>query len=546
VGFSSVKTTDIGSGDAPALTSLGGLFGTYGALVAGDLVLNGVQVNASLSTDDVLSTGTAAEKAASAIAKVEAINRVSEQSGVTARVNDTRVLGSAMTAEALTGSVTINGYETSDFSTTTDASTSRANTVKAINDISGSTGVKAIDTGDDNQGILLVAEDGRNIAVTLDTVNAAATGIGTTGTHVGTYSLYTADGSAISVDHQIGKAASDLQKSGLRIGTFESNIAQVVSINRASIADTFTAGTAPAPGILNGDTLLINDVAIAKARATDDTASQASTASLKEASAIAIAAAINRSSDLHGVTAKAEANVLRGTGFTAATAHSLVINGVTITGGVNTLTRNNVIDAINAYSGQTGVVASEFGAGIELRAEDGRNITIGTDALTGAAIGLAGVSVGTSAAPAAHYASISLSSEKAFTVARGAEGSANFEALGFREGTFGGNYTGMKIAEVDVTTQLGAGTAITAIDHAINDVAAAQAKSGAFQNRLDASISVLSESSENASAARSRILDTDYASETTALAKAQIVQQAATAMLAQANQQQQSVLALLQ
>jgi flagellin len=205
-----------------------------------------------------------------------------------------------------------------------------------------------------------------------------------------------------------------------------------------------------------------------------------------------------------------------------------------------------VIDAINVYSGQTGVVASEFGAGIELRAEDGRNITIGTDAATGAAIGLAGVSVGTSAAPTAHYASVSMSSDKAFTVARGTEGSANFEALGFREGTFGGNYTGMKVAEVDVTTQLGAGAAITAIDHAINDVAAAQAKSGAFQNRLDASISVLSESSENASAARSRILDTDYATETTALAKAQIVQQAATAMLAQANQQQQSVLALLQ
>ena len=59
-------------------------------------------------------------------------------------------------------------------------------------------------------------------------------------------------------------------------------------------------------------------------------------------------------------------------------------------------------------------------------------------------------------------------------------------------------------------------------------------------------MSILSESSENASAARSRIVDTDYATETTALAKAQIVQQAATAMLAQANQQAQSVLALLQ
>ena len=104
----------------------------------------------------------------------------------------------------------------------------------------------------------------------------------------------------------------------------------------------------------------------------------------------------------------------------------------------------------------------------------------------------------------------------------------------------------MKIAEVDVSTQLGAGIALTAIDNAIEDVSSAQARSGAFQNRLDAAVSILSESSENASAARSRIVDTDYATETTALAKAQIVQQAATAMLAQANQQAQSVLALLQ
>lgn len=99
---------------------------------------------------------------------------------------------------------------------------------------------------------------------------------------------------------------------------------------------------------------------------------------------------------------------------------------------------------------------------------------------------------------------------------------------------------------MDASTQSGASQAITAIDAAIQDVANAQSRSGAFQNRLDAVIGVLSESNENISAARSRILDTDYATETTALAKSQIVQQAATAMLAQANQQSQSVLALLQ
>ncbi len=72
-----------------------------------------------------------------------------------------------------------------------------------------------------------------------------------------------------------------------------------------------------------------------------------------------------------------------------------------------------------------------------------------------------------------------------------------------------------------------------------------QSKAGAFQNRLDAVVSNLTESNQNMSAARSRILDTDYATETTNLAKSQIIQQAATAMLAQANQSAQTVLALL-
>jgi flagellin len=99
---------------------------------------------------------------------------------------------------------------------------------------------------------------------------------------------------------------------------------------------------------------------------------------------------------------------------------------------------------------------------------------------------------------------------------------------------------------VNVSTQEGASAAIGAIDHALEDVYAAQAKSGAYQNRLDVIINVLSESTENLQASRSRILDTDYALEATNLAKAQIVSQAATAMLAQANQSQQTVLSLLQ
>jgi flagellin len=121
----------------------------------------------------------------------------------------------------------------------------------------------------------------------------------------------------------------------------------------------------------------------------------------------------------------------------------------------------------------------------------------------------------------------------------------NLENLGFRQGTYGGTDNGLKINQLDVSTTSGASLAITAIDAAINTVSGAQAKSGAINNRLDSIIDNLSESSKNMQASRSRILDTDYATETTNLAKQQIIQQAATAMLAQANQSSQSILSLL-
>ena len=182
-----------------------------------------------------------------------------------------------------------------------------------------------------------------------------------------------------------------------------------------------------------------------------------------------------------------------------------------------------------------------YGDAMELVTEDGRNISLGLNGYSGdaASLGLNGVTFGGAGASATtHYASVRLVSDKAFTIARSTETDAtNFESLGFRIGTFGGSNTGVKIADVDVSTQSCASQGITAIDAAIQDVANAQSRSGAFQNRLDAIVSVLSESNENILAARSRILDTDYATETTALAKSQIVQQAATAMLAQANQQ---------
>jgi flagellin len=101
------------------------------------------------------------------------------------------------------------------------------------------------------------------------------------------------------------------------------------------------------------------------------------------------------------------------------------------------------------------------------------------------------------------------------------------------------------LAALSVDTTTLAGTALTNLTHAITRVQAHRATLGATINRLEYAADNLSNVSQNTSASRSRVLDADYASETTELARTQIIQQAATAMLSQANQQAQSVLALL-
>ena len=88
-------------------------------------------------------------------------------------------------------------------------------------------------------------------------------------------------------------------------------------------------------------------------------------------------------------------------------------------------------------------------------------------------------------------------------------------------------------------------TTLGYLDTVIARVDAHRATLGATINRLEYAADNLANVSQNTSASRSRVLDTDYASETTELARTQIIQQAATAMLSQANQQAQSVLALL-
>ncbi len=101
------------------------------------------------------------------------------------------------------------------------------------------------------------------------------------------------------------------------------------------------------------------------------------------------------------------------------------------------------------------------------------------------------------------------------------------------------------LSGVDVSTVEGANRAISSLDGALVQIASIRGQLGAVQNRFNSTINALTATSENLSAARSRILDTDFAAETANMTRAQILQQAGTAMLAQANSLPQSVLSLL-
>lgn len=141
--------------------------------------------------------------------------------------------------------------------------------------------------------------------------------------------------------------------------------------------------------------------------------------------------------------------------------------------------------------------------------------------------------------------SLTLFSDKDFSVADGKDGTG-LTALGLSEGSTTANTEVKSISELDITSAAGAQEALQALDGALEQVDSMRAELGAVQNRFDSTISNLQNISENASAARGRITDTDYAAESANLAKQQIMQQAGTAMLAQANQLPQAVLSLLQ
>ncbi|MEO6362744.1 MAG: flagellin [Caldimonas sp.] len=259
------------------------------------------------------------------------------------------------------------------------------------------------------------------------------------------------------------------------------------------------------------------------------------------------AAAIN-SGNVPGLIATANpTNVAAGTSATSASASgsaTYTVNGVAISiAGVNgagalASNRANAVAAINAQSAATGVVATDTGAGVSLAAADGRNISLGYAA--GGFTGSNAADFGLSAA-AITGGSLNLS----YSAPSGVSGSVVFTQTGGLASSTAIAATGTAVSAIDISNVNGANAALSAIDAALQTINGSRASLGAVQNRFSSTIENLQTAGENLSASRSRIQDADFAAETAALSRAQVLQQAGTAMVAQANQLPQQVLQLL-
>ncbi len=312
--------------------------------------------------------------------------------------------------------------------------------------------------------------------------------------------------------------------------------ARASSLGRAAV---LTTDAVTSIAFSEGD-VTINGVDVRATTGTDDTVST----SLATSSALAKATAINDSSEHTGVTARALDTVVNtGTdvgGGTLDSTNYVEINGVTITG--FTVAQSDADDIlvteINAESSETGVVASlDSNNDLVLTAVNGRNIQVNTVGTGGAITGLNAGAAGDTVS----FAALEINSDEFIRVtgANAARGGfvSNNEIVGVSSTN--------AVSTVDVLSRAGANRTIEVIDRAIAQVSSDRAELGAVQNRLESTVSNLTNVVENISAARSRILDADFAFESAALARHQILQQAGTSILAQANQQPQQALALI-
>jgi flagellin len=375
------------------------------------------------------------------------------------------------------------------------------------------------------------------------------------------------DAEAIQLISEITRVSSQTEFNGLKLldGTFTSQAFQVgananQTISVTSIADSRSTALGSnillAAGTLMGTTkaaaasLAGGNLIGVEAGLTINTVNGGTTAAFGYAAladAKAIAAAINTNAAAVGVTATAS-NSATLSALSAAGTVSFTLGGTAsaaISAAVTDPTDlTALVGAINGAAGTTKVTATFTSTSaknsITLTSSDGSDISIldyaNTSAVVGDTLAFSGVTLTEGGTDSSiKIGSVSLDSSKGAITLAG----HNADVFNTATSTFS------SVASISLTTAANAQLAIAVMDAALGQVNVSRGELGAFQNRFSSAIANLQTASENLSAARSRIRDADFAQETSELSRSQILQQAGTAMLAQANASTQSVLTLL-
>jgi flagellin len=359
------------------------------------------------------------------------------------------------------------------------------------------------------------------------------------------------DGSAGVTNYQVGANVGSTISVNLTQGVRADQIGQVAN-------SSGTATSAALTGTLS--------IAVGTASAVTVGTSVAGTQVGQNAdSAYAKAQAIN-TAGIAGLTASASTSVTEGTAFVnvvsgsaAASTFDLSINGQAIFGGTGnvatgtTLTAANVAAQINLYSSLDGnVTASVSNNKLTLTAADGSDIKVQQNIVNAAGGSGTGVDTsisGTSGTAAAgtfaatvgqtDYGKVTLESNSNISLS-----GSDVAAIGQTAGTISLNAS--TLANANVLTVSGANATINAVDSALATVSSLQSQLGAIQNRFTSTVSNLQSTVQNLTQSRSTIQDADFAAETAKLTQSNVLQQAGISVLAQANQQPQLILKLLQ
>jgi flagellin len=368
--------------------------------------------------------------------------------------------------------------------------------------------------------------------------------------------------------------------SGVTTYQVGANVGNTISINltqgvgATQIGQVATSAAKVGAGALTGNlTLAVGTAAAVTVGASVAGALPGQTAG----SAFAKAQAIN-ASNISGLTASASTSVSAafgtitaatngtgvGGGAAGPTTYLLSINNVNIFSGTGniaagtTLNINQVANQINLFSSQDGnVTASVANGAITLTAADGSDISVnqtinlGTAGAAGAAPGVAGAA-GSGTGFAAGIAGTVAGTAQVNSGTLTLEANSNIAVAGTDAGGAIGQAAGSialgsnTLANQNVLTVGGANATIQAVDSALQTVSGFQSQLGAIQNRFTAAVGNLQSTAQNLTQSRSTIQDADFAAETANLTQSQVLEQAGISVLAQANQQPQLILKLLQ